>query len=456
MERETLKSRLGFILLSAGCAIGIGNVWKFPYMAGQGGGGAFVLFYFIFLVILGLPILCMEFTVGRASQKSPVKAYQALEKPGSKWHIHGYFTLIGCYLLMMFYTTVTGWMLHYFYLTASGKFDGASAEDVSGAFSEMLSSPGIMTFWMVLVVFIGIFVCIRGLQNGLERITKVMMIALLAVMVILAVNSFFMPGAKEGLSFYLLPDFNRMQEVGIMNTLVGAMNQAFFTLSLGVGAMAIFGSYIGKEHSLLGESVRVVLLDTFVAITAGLIIFPACFTSNVDQTSGPSLIFITLPNIFADMNLGRLWGSLFFIFMSFAALSTVLAVFENIISCGMELTGCSRKESGLVNLVLITVLSLPCVLGYNLWSWDGFAVFGGAILDVEDFLVSNIFLPLGSLVYLLFCVTRYGWGWNNFKAEANTGEGLRMHDWMKPYLTYILPAIVLFIFVFGIYDKFFA
>lgn len=456
MERETLKSRLGFILLSAGCAIGIGNVWKFPYMAGQGGGGAFVLFYFIFLVILGLPILCMEFTVGRASQKSPVKAYQALEKPGSKWHIHGYFTLIGCYLLMMFYTTVTGWMLHYFYLTASGKFDGASAEDVSGAFSEMLSSPGIMTFWMVLVVFIGIFVCIKGLQNGLERITKVMMIALLAVMVILAVNSFFMPGAREGLSFYLLPDFNRMQEVGIMNTLVGAMNQAFFTLSLGVGAMAIFGSYIGKEHSLLGESVRVVLLDTFVAITAGLIIFPACFTYNVDQTSGPSLIFITLPNIFANMNLGRLWGSLFFIFMSFAALSTVLAVFENIICCGMELTGCSRKKSGLVNLVLITALSLPCVLGYNLWSWDGFAVFGGAILDVEDFLVSNIFLPLGSLVYLLFCVTKYGWGWNNFKAEANTGEGLRMHDWMKPYLTYILPAIVLFIFVFGIYDKFFA
>ncbi len=456
MERETLKSRLGFILLSAGCAIGIGNVWKFPYMAGQGGGGAFVLFYFIFLVILGLPILCMEFTVGRASQKSPVKAYQALEKPGSKWHIHGYFTLIGCYLLMMFYTTVTGWMLHYFYLTASGKFDEASAEDVSGAFSEMLSSPGIMTFWMVLVVFIGIFVCIKGLQNGLERITKVMMIALLAVMVILAVNSFFMPGAREGLSFYLLPDFNRMQEVGIMNTLVGAMNQAFFTLSLGVGAMAIFGSYIGKEHSLLGESVRVVLLDTFVAITAGLIIFPACFTYNVDQTSGPSLIFITLPNIFANMNLGRLWGSLFFIFMSFAALSTVLAVFENIICCGMELTGCSRKKSGLVNLVLITALSLPCVLGYNLWSWDGFAVFGGAILDVEDFLVSNIFLPLGSLVYLLFCVTKYGWGWSNFKAEANTGEGLRMHDWMKPYLTYILPAIVLFIFVFGIYDKFFA
>lgn len=456
MERETLKSRMGFILLSAGCAIGIGNVWKFPYMAGQGGGGAFVLFYFIFLVILGLPIMTMEFAVGRASRRSPVKAYQELEKPGSKWHIHGYFTLIGCYLLMMFYTTVTGWMLYYFYLTAAGKFDGADVDTVSGTFTGMLGKPGVMTLCMVIVVCIGIFVCIRGLQSGLERITKIMMIALLVIMVVLAINSFFMPGAEEGLRFYLLPDFDRMQEVGIMNTLVGAMNQAFFTLSLGIGAMAIFGSYIGKDHSLLGESTRVVILDTFVAITSGLIIFPACFTYNVDQTSGPSLIFITLPNIFANMSMGRLWGSLFFLFMSFAALSTVLAVFENIISCGMELTGCSRKKSGLVNLVLITALSLPCVLGYNLWSWDGFAVFGGAVLDVEDFFVSNIFLPLGSLVYLLFCVTRYGWGWSKYKEEANTGHGLKMHDWMRPYLTYILPLIVLFIFVFGIYDKFFA
>ena len=447
---------MGFILLSAGCAIGIGNVWKFPYMAGQGGGGAFVLFYFIFLVILGLPIMTMEFAVGRASRRSPVKAYQELEKPGSKWHIHGYFTLIGCYLLMMFYTTVTGWMLYYFYLTAAGKFDGADVDTVSGAFTGMLGKPGVMTICMVIVVCIGIFVCMRGLQSGLERITKIMMIALLVIMVVLAINSFFMPGAKEGLRFYLLPDFGRMKDVGVMNTLVGAMNQAFFTLSLGIGAMAIFGSYIGKDHSLLGESTRVVILDTFVAITSGLIIFPACFTYNVDQTSGPSLIFITLPNIFANMSMGRLWGSLFFLFMSFAALSTVLAVFENIISCGMELTGCSRKKSGLVNLVLITALSLPCVLGYNLWSWDGFAVFGGAVLDIEDFLVSNIFLPLGSLVYLLFCVTRYGWGWSKYKEEANTGHGLKMHDWMRPYLTYILPLIVLFIFVFGIYDKFFA
>ena len=456
MERETLKSRLGFILLSAGCAIGIGNVWKFPYIAGQGGGGAFVLFYLIFLVILGLPIMTMEFAVGRASRKSPVRAYQALEKPGQKWHIHGYFTLIGCYLLMMFYTTVAGWMLHYFYMTAVGKLAGLNAEQVAGKFTEMLASPATMTFWMVFVVVVSILVCAKGLQSGLERVTKGMMIALLLIMVVLAVNSLFMPGAKEGLSFFLVPDFARMQEVGVVNTLVSAMNQAFFTLSLGIGAMSIFGSYIGKEHSLLGESVRIVVLDTFVAITAGLIIFPACFTYHVDQTSGPSLIFITLPNIFANMSMGRLWGSLFFLFMAFAAMSTVLAVFENIICCGMELTDCSRKKSSLVNLVLIILLSMPCVLGYNLWAWDGFAVFGGAVLDVEDFLVSNLFLPLGSLVYLLFCVTRYGWGWQNYKKEVNTGKGLKVQDWMRGYLTYVLPLIVVFIFAFGLYDKFLA
>ena len=456
MERETLKSRLGFILLSAGCAIGIGNVWKFPYIAGQGGGGAFVLLYLIFLVILGLPIMTMEFAVGRASRKSPVRAYQALEKPGQKWHIHGYFTLIGCYLLMMFYTTVAGWMLHYFYMTAAGKLAGLNAEQVAGKFTEMLASPATMTFWMVFVVVVSILVCAKGLQSGLERVTKGMMIALLLIMVVLAVNSLFMPGAKEGLSFFLVPDFTRMQEVGVVNTLVSAMNQAFFTLSLGIGAMSIFGSYIGKEHSLLGESVRIVVLDTFVAITAGLIIFPACFTYHVDQTSGPSLIFITLPNIFANMSMGRLWGSLFFLFMAFAAMSTVLAVFENIICCGMELTGCSRKKSSLVNLVLIILLSMPCVLGYNLWAWDGFAVFGGAVLDVEDFLVSNLFLPLGSLVYLLFCVTRYGWGWQNYKKEVNTGKGLKVQDWMRGYLTYVLPLIVVFIFAFGLYDKFLA
>ncbi|MGN0324034.1 MAG: sodium-dependent transporter [Oliverpabstia sp.] len=455
-EREKLKSRLGFILISAGCAIGIGNVWKFPYMAGKGGGGAFVLFYILFLLILGLPIMTMEFAVGRASQKSPVKAYQALEKPGQKWHIHGYITLIGCYLLMMFYTTVAGWMLHYFYLTATGKFVGMNTEEVTGVFSEMLGQPLVMGFWMVVVVVMGILVCSLGLQNGLERITKVMMTALLLIMIVLALNSFAMEGAKEGLSFYLIPDWGRMKEVGAISTIVGAMNQAFFTLSLGIGAMAIFGSYIGKERTLLGESINIALLDTFVAITSGLIIFPACFTFGVDQTSGPSLIFMTLPNIFNHISMGRLWGSLFFIFLSFAAFSTVFAVFENIISCGMELTGWSRKKSSYVNLVLIILLSLPCVLGYNVWAWDGFAVFGGAILDLEDFLVSNILLPLGSLVYLLFCVTRYGWGWKNFKKEANEGKGAKVQDWMRVYLTYILPVIVLFIFGFGIYDKFFA
>lgn len=454
-EREKLGSRLGFILISAGCAIGIGNVWKFPYMAGQGGGGAFVLFYLIFLLMLGLPIMTMEFAVGRASQKSPVKAYYALEKPGQKWHIHGYITLIGCYLLMMFYTTVSGWMLHYFYLTATGKFTELDSETVSEQFNTMLSQPLVMGFWMVVVVIAGILVCSIGLQNGLEKVTKVMMISLLLIMIVLAVNSFFMDGAKEGLSFYLIPDFGRMKEIGIIKTITGAMNQAFFTLSLGIGAMAIFGSYIGKERSLLGESLNIALLDTFVAITSGLIIFPACFTFNVDQTSGPGLIFITLPNIFNHIPMGRLWGSLFFVFMSFAAFSTILAVFENIISCGMELTGWSRKKSSFVNAIAIILLSIPCVLGYNLWSWDGFAVFGGAVLDFEDFLVSNLFLPLGSLVYLLFCTSRYGWGWKNFTTEANTGKGLKMQNWMRGYITYILPLIVLFIFFFGLYDKFF-
>ena len=453
-ERERLGSRLGFILISAGCAIGIGNVWKFPYMAGQGGGGAFVLFYLLFLLILGLPIMTMEFAVGRASQKSPVKAYYALEKPGQKWHIHGYITLIGCYLLMMFYTTVAGWMLHYFYLTATGKFTGLDSDAVASQFNTMLSQPQVMGFWMVIIVIAGILVCSIGLQNGLEKVTKVMMISLLFIMVILAINSFFMDGAKEGLSFYLIPDFERMKEIGIIKTITGAMNQAFFTLSLGIGAMSIFGSYIGKERSLLGESLNIALLDTFVAITSGLIIFPACFTFHVDQTSGPGLIFITLPNIFNHIPMGKLWGSLFFIFMSFAAFSTILAVFENIISCGMELTGWSRKKSSFINAIAIILLSVPCVLGYNLWSSDIFAVFGGAVLDFEDFLVSNLFLPLGSLVYLLFCTSRYGWGWKNFTTEANTGKGLKIQNWTRGYISYILPLIVLFIFFFGLYDKF--
>lgn len=454
-EREKLKSRLGFLLISAGCAIGIGNVWKFAYIAGKGGGGTFVVLYLLFLVILGLPIMTMEFAVGRASQKTPVKAYKALEKPKSKWHIHGYIALIGNYLLMMFYTTVAGWMVYYFYLTATGKFEGLDSKQVSGVFDQMLEKPGVMMICMVIIVALGIFVCSIGVQNGVEKVSKVMMVALLLIMAVLAVNSIFMDGAKEGLSFYLIPNFERMKQVGITNTIVSAMNQAFFTLSLGIGAMSIFGSYIGKERSLLGESVNIALLDTFVAITSGLIIFPACFTFGVNPTEGPSLIFITLPNIFNHIPMGRIWGSLFFIFMTFAAFSTVLAVFENIIACVMEITGWSRKKSSIVNFFAITLLSTPCVLGYNIWSWNGFKIFGGSVLDFEDFLVSNIFLPLGSLIFLLFCTRKSGWGWDNFMKEANTGKGLKMKKWMRGYLTYVLPLIVLFIFSFGIYDKFF-
>ena len=392
----------------------------------------------------------------RASQKSPAQAYKALEKAGQKWHIHGYIALIGNYLLMMFYTTVAGWMLYYFYLTSTGKFVGLNTDGVANVFSEMLQKPVTMTICMLIIVVMGFFICSIGLQNGLEKVTKVMMVALLAIMVILAINSFFMKGAKEGLSFYLIPSIERAKAAGIGNTAVGAMNQAFFTLSIGIGAMAIFGSYIGKDRSLLGESITIAALDTFVAITSGLIIFPACFTFGVDQTQGPSLVFITLPNIFNNIPFGRVWGSLFFVFMTFAAFSTVLAVFENIVSCGMELTGFSRKKSSIVNMILVALLSMPCVLGFNLWSFDWLGVFGGSFLDFEDFLVSNIWLPLGSLIYLLFCTSKFGWGWKNYKEEANTGKGIKIHNWMRVYLTYILPLIVLFIFAFGIYDKFWA
>lgn len=453
-ERERLGSRLGFILISAGCAIGIGNVWKFPYMTGKGGGGIFVLLYLIFLVLLGLPILSMEFSIGRAARKSPVLAYQKLEPKGTKWHIHGIIALIGNYLLMMFYTTVSGWMLHYFYLTITGKFDGLDTTGVNQVFNTMLSQPKIMIFWMILVVIVGMLIVSTGLESGLENITKVVMVTLLVVMVILAINSFFLKGAAEGLKYYLVPNIQRIEETGLGNVITGAMNQAFFTLSLGIGAMLIFGSYISNDRSMLGESVTIVILDTFVAIVSGLIIFPATFTYGVDQTSGPALIFITLPNIFNKIHLGRLWGSLFFIFMSFAAFSTVLAVFENIVSCGMDLTKKSRKQVSLWNMIFIILLSLPCIFGFNIWKFDWLKVFGGSILDLEDFLVSNILLPLGSLVYLLFCVSRYGWGWDNYLKETNTGKGLKMKNWMRFYLTYILPLIVLFIFAFGIYDKF--
>lgn len=454
-KREKLSSRLGFILLSAGCAIGIGNVWKFPYITGLYGGGAFVLVYLFFLIIMGVPLMTMEFAIGRASRKSPLLACKVLEKPGQSWHLQGYLAMAGNYLLMMFYTTVTGWMLHYFYLTATGSFSGADVSLVSEEFPKMLSQPSIMVLWMIIVVVAGFAICSFGVQKGVEKITKFMMIALLALIVVLAINSMTLEGGMEGLKFYLLPDFKRMADIGIGTTIVAAMNQAFFTLSLGIGAIAIFGSYIGKEHTLFGESMRVAALDTFVALFSGLIIFPACYSFGVNADSGPNLIFITLPNIFNHMAGGRLWGSLFFIFMAFAAFSTVIAVFENIISCSMDLTGCSRKKASFVNIFLMILLSLPCALGFNLLS--GIQPFGkgSTIMDLEDFLVSNIALPIGSLIYLLFCVSRYGWGWKNFMEEANTGKGFKMPEWLRFYMTYILPFIILLIFLLGMKDKFF-
>ena len=448
--REHLGSRLGFILLSAGCAIGIGNVWKFPYMAGQNGGGIFVLIYLVFLAIMGIPVLTMEFAMGRAAQKSPARLYQELEPKGSKWHIHGYFAIAGNYLLMMFYTTVSGWMLQYFVSSVKGDFEGLDPAGVQAHFGNMLSDPIPMTVFMGIVVVVGFLVCSFSLQKGLEKVTKIMMLALLVIMVVLAVNSFFMDGASEGLKFYLLPDADQIREVGLGNVIIGAMTQAFFTLSLGIGSMAIFGSYLGKDRSLLGESVNVAVLDTFVAITSGLIIFPACFSYGVQVDSGPNLIFVTLPNIFNDIPGGRLWGSLFFLFLSFAALSTVFAVFENIISCNRDLFGWSKKKACLINGIAMFLLSLPCVLGFNLLS--GITPFGegSTVMDLEDFLVSNLLLPLGSLIFVIFCVSRYGWGWKKFVAEANEGRGLKIARWMRPYMTFVLPVIVLILFVFGL------
>ena len=450
MSRDRLGSRLGFILLSAGCAIGIGNVWKFPWMVGQYGGAIFVLIYLACLVVLGVPVMTMEFSVGRAAQKSPSKMFRQLEPKGSLWHIHGIICLLGSIILMMFYTNVSGWMMQYFIKTAAGQFDGLDTEGVNAAFGSMLGDPVWQIVFMGIAVLVGTVVCMFGVQKGLERVTKVMMVALLALMAVLAVNSVFLDGGTEGLKFYLVPNPERVKEVGIFNVIVAAMNQAFFTLSLGIGSMAIFGSYLGKDRALMGEAVNVAALDTFVAFTSGLIIFPACFAFGVNPDAGPALIFQTLPNVFNNMPLGRLWGTLFFVFMSFAALSTVLAVFENIIACIMDLTGWGRKRSCLAVGVGIFLLSLPCVLGYNLLS--GFAPFGGdtAILDLEDFIVSNLLLPIGALIFTLFCVTRYGWGWKNFMAEANTGKGLKVRPWMRWVMTIILPIIIVVIFIMGL------
>lgn len=452
MKRESFGSRLGFILVSAGCAIGIGNVWRFPYVAGENGGSVFVLFYLLFLLCMGVPVLTMELAVGRASRKSAVNGYKALEKPGSRWHIHGWFCMLGCYLLMMYYTTVSGWMISYFFKFLTGAFDGLDTEAVSGVFGSLLADPMEMGLWMALTVIAGFLICSLGLRNGLERITKWMMSCLLILILVLAVHSILLPGAKEGLAFYLLPDFERAAQVGLTNVITAAMNQAFFTLSLGIGAMEIFGSYMEEKRTLAGESVSICILDTFVALSAGLIIFPACFSFSVQPDSGPQLIFITLPNIFANMAGGRVWGSLFFLFMTFASFSTVIAVFENLLASCIDNFGWDRKKAVLVNCVLILVLSLPCVLGYNVWS-DLHLIGGRDVLDTEDFLVSNLLLPLGSLVYLLFCVTKWGWNFDNYLAEANKGEGMKMPGGklVKNYFRFILPALILVILIQGLF-----
>ena len=458
MKRENFQSRLGFLLVSAGCAIGIGNVWKFPYVTGENGGGVFVLFYLLFLILMGAPVRTMELAVGRASGKSAVLGYKALERPGSKWHIHGWFCLLGCYLLMMYYTTVSGWMLGYFFKFASGTFSGMASEAVDGVFGAMLASPGEMALWMAVTVLAGFLVCSFGLQKGLERITKIMMLGLLGLIVLLAVHSLLLPGAAEGTKFYLLPDFQRAREAGLGQVVTAAMNQAFFTLSLGIAAMEIFGSYMSKDHTLPGEAVRICCLDTFVALMAGLIIFPACFSFGVEPDAGPSLIFITLPKVFVNMAGGRLWGTLFFLFMTFASFSTVIAVFENLLASCIDNFGWPRKKAVLLNCAFVLIASLPCVLGYNLWYFEATLPNGavGQVLDIEDFLVSNLLLPLGSLIYLLFCVTPWGWKYDNYLAEANTGRGLKLPSrglpkyLMQFYLCVVLPVLILVILIQGL------
>ena len=454
MKREKFSSRLGFILISAGCAIGLGNVWRFPYIVGKYGGAAFVLIYLLFLVILGLPIMVMEFSVGRSSRCSAALSFDRLEPKGTKWHWYKFGAMAGNYLLMMFYTTIGGWMVAYLIKMATGQFEGLDTEGVSMAFSDMLGHPLPMAAFMILVVVACFLICAKGLQKGVEKITKVMMLLLLGLLVVLAIRSVTLPGASTGLKFYLMPNFSNLVEYGLGEAIFAAMGQAFFTLSLGIGAMAIFGSYLDRSRSLTGEAVYVTALDTSVALLAGLVIFPTCFAYGIDPGEGPSLIFITLPNVFNSMEGGRLWGTLFFLFMIFAAISTIIAVFENIICFAMDLTGCSRRKAVICNAVAIILLSLPCVLGYNLWS--GFAPLGEGttVLDLEDFIVSNNLLPLGSLVYLLFCTSRYGWGWKNFVAEADAGQGLKFPKWARFYVTFLLPLIVLYIFVQGYISKF--
>ena len=449
MKRDQFQSRLGFLLVSAGCAIGIGNVWKFPFVTGQNGGGIFVLFYLLFLIIMGIPVLTMELAIGRASRQSAVKGYKTLEKPGSKFHIHGWFCAIGCYLLMMYYTTVSGWMLGYFFKFLTGTFtSGMSKDAVSGVFSAMLANPAEMALWMAITVIAGFLIVAQGLQNGLERISRLMMVSLLCLIVVLAIHSLTLKGGMAGLQFYLLPSLTRAEEAGLGNVINAAMNQSFFTLSLGIGAMEIFGSYMSKDRTLASEAGWICVLDTFVAIVSGLIIFPACSAFGVQADAGPSLIFITLPNVFVNMAFGRLWGALFFLFMSFASFSTVIAVFENLNATLTDNFGITRKKSSFINLIVVLLASLPCVLGFNVWS--GFSIAGKGVLDIEDFLVSNLFLPLGSLVMVLFCSYRFGWGFDNYQKEANTGKGVKIPSFLKYYFRFGLPILVLVILIKGL------
>ena len=456
MERGNFSTRLGFILVSAGCAIGLGNVWRFPYITGMYGGASFVFIYLVFLAILGLPIMVAEFAVGRASVRSAAMSFDVLEPAGTKWHLYKYGAIAGNLLLMMFYTTISGWMLYYIYLMVSGRFEGLDAAGVGQVFGALLADPVTMAGYMALTVALCGGVCYLGVQAGVERITKFMMTCLLALMVILAVNSVLLPGSEAGLSYYLMPDFGKIEEYGLREVIFAAMGQAFFTLSLGIGALAVFGSYIGKAKRLTGEAIWVIVLDTFVAIMAGLIIFPACFAYGVSPSSGPNLLFVTLPNVFNHMTLGRLWGTLFFLFMAFASMSTIIAVFENLIVCFFELLHVDRRKIIRAGIPVMILLSLPCVLGFNVWS--GFTPFGPGtgVLDLEDFFVSYNLLPLGSLVYLAFCTSRYGWGWKNFLREADTGRGIAFPQWIRCYVTYILPLIVLVIFLNGYYALFFS
>ena len=452
MERESFQSRLGFVLVSAGCAIGIGNVWKFPYVAGQNGGGIFVLAYLLFLVLMGIPVLTMELALGRATRKSSVLAYKTLEPKGSKWHLHGWVAIAGCYLLMMYYTTVSGWMVDYGYKFAVGQFSGVTSENVESVFKGMQENPAEMLIFLVIVVALGVFVCSCGLKNGVERVTKWMMLALLLLIVVLAVNSLTLNGVADGLYFYLFPNIERANDVGWWNVISAAMSQAFFTLSLGVGSMEIFGSYMSRDNTLTGEAARICALDTFVALMSGLIIFPACFSFGVEPQAGPQLIFEALPQIFLHMPFGRIWGTLFFVFMSFASFSTVTAVFENIISSAMDNWGWSRKKSSLINGIVLFAASLPCLFGFNLWKNVHF--FCGNVLSLEDFIVSSILLPVGALIYVLFCGYKFGWGFDKYLAETNTGKGIKLAKGLKHYIRFVLPALILIILISGLIAAF--